>query len=230
MKNWLQLGEDIALLQYPLRAFGIDFGRNVTLLRLQNGQVIIHSTAPFAPEDVATISHFGRPAWMVDVTLAHDTFAKAARSAFPDLAYLAPEGFAKASGIETGLLLPPPPEWDGEIDVVALGGLRLVREHAFFHRSSRTLVLGDSLFQFPAETVGWPRFFVQRVMGLPRLVGISRFFRFMVRDRTLFARSLENLLELDFEQIVMAHRVPILLEAKSILRRALRDTGLTASD
>lgn len=230
MKNWKQLGEDIALLQYPLRAFGIDFGRNVTLLRLRDGRVIIHSTAPFTPEDVATIGRFGRPAWMVDVTLAHDTFAQAARRAFPDLPYLAPEGFTKTSGIETGLLLPPPPDWQDEIDAIALDGLRLVREHAFFHRSSRTLVLGDSLFQFPAETGGWPRFFVQRVMGLPRLVGISRFFRFMIRDRALFARSLQNVLELDFEQIVMAHRVPILRDAKSILRRTVRDSGLTAPD
>ncbi|MDQ3197592.1 MAG: hypothetical protein M3Q46_00130 [Verrucomicrobiota bacterium] len=230
MKNWEQLGEDIALLQYPLSAFGIDFGRNVTLLRLRDGRVIIHSTAPFTPEDVATIGRFGQPAWLVDVTLAHDTFAPAARRAFPALPYLAPEGFTKTSGIETGLLFPPPPAWDGEIDVIALDGLWLVREHAFFHRPSRTLVLGDALFQFPPETGGWPRFFVQRIMGLPRLVGLSRFFRFMIRDRALFARSLQNLLALDFEQIVMAHRMPILRDAKSVLGRALRDSGLTASD
>ncbi|CAN5436117.1 hypothetical protein BH20VER3_BH20VER3_06190 [soil metagenome] len=227
MKHWEQLADDVALLQFPLRAFGMDFQRNVTLLRLRDGRLVIHSTAPFDPEDVAAIRRFGQPAWLVDVTLMHDTFAKAGRAVFPQLPYLAPAGFSQASGIETGMLSPPPDEWAGEIEVLAIDGLRYVGEHALFHRASGTLVLGDVVFHFAPETRGWPRFFARHIMRLPRMVGTSAFFRLVIRDKHLFARSTRRLLEWDFHQIVVGHREPIRHHAKAVLQEALRVRGLS---
>ncbi|MEO8440464.1 MAG: hypothetical protein ABI540_09610 [Spartobacteria bacterium] len=226
MSHWEQLADDVALLQFPLRAFGIDFQRNVTLLRLRDGRLVIHSTAPFESEDVAEIARFGQPTWLVDVTLMHDTFAKAAHTAFAGLTYLAPAGFSKASGLATELLSPAPNDWAGEIDVIAIDGLRYVGEHALFHRASGTLVLGDLLFHFSPETRGWPHFFARHIMRLPRLVGISAFFRLAIRDKQLFAASLRRVFEYDFQRIVVAHGRPIKQDARTILTRALREREL----
>lgn len=223
---WRQIAPEVALLQYPLRAFGVNFGRNVTLLRLRDGRIVVHSTAPFSPTDVAAIRRFGEPAWLVDATLLHDTFAKPARAAFPAIPYLAPPGFEQASGVATQPLHPPPPEWAGEIDVIAIDGLRKIREHAFFHRASGTLVLADLLFHFPGETRGWPRFFVRSVMRLPQLRGISTFFRLMIRNREKFTRSMERILALEFTRIVVAHQAPFEGEARPALVRALEERGL----
>src|SRR5205809_636243 len=77
--KWRQLTNDVAVMSFPWRAFGIDFQRNVSLLRLRDGRVVIHSSAPFTAEDVAAIRRFGEPAWLVDATLMHDTFAKDGR-------------------------------------------------------------------------------------------------------------------------------------------------------
>ncbi len=46
-REWRQIADDVVVMSFPLRAFGIDFRRNVTLLRLPDGRVMIHSTAPF---------------------------------------------------------------------------------------------------------------------------------------------------------------------------------------
>src|SRR5215212_6600917 len=86
--RWRQISDDVALMQYPFRVLGIDFARNVTLLRLRDGRVVIHSTAPFSPSDVDAIRNFGTPAWLVDATVMHDTFARQGRAAFPDIPYL----------------------------------------------------------------------------------------------------------------------------------------------
>src|SRR5262249_47194186 len=155
MRNWQQLADDVALIHYPLRGFGINFGRTVTLLRLRDRRVIIHSPAAFTSHDVEVVREFGQPAWLVDVTLMHDTFAKQAHRAFPDLPYLAPEGFSQRAKVPTHSLFPAPDDWSGEIDVLPIEGLRLTNEHAFFHRASRTLVVADLLFHFPPETSGW---------------------------------------------------------------------------
>lgn len=227
MKRWVQLADDVALLQFPWRAFGIDFQRNVTLLRLRDGRLIIHSTAPFESEDVSAIGRFGEPAWLVEATLLHDTFAKVGHAAFPELPYYAPADFGQASGVATESLISPPPDWTGEIEVLEIAGLRRPNEHAFFHRASRILVLADLLFHFPSDTTGWGRFFMQRIMRLPRLLGMSVLFRLMIRDQEAFARSMRQMLEWDFERIVVAHAEPVEKDAKIILIEACRDRGIS---
>ena len=224
--SWRQLTNDIALISFPWRALGIDFKRNVTLLRLGDGRLIIHSSAPFTEQDVANIRHFGQPAWMVDATLMHDTFAKDGHYAFPDLPYLAPEGFAEASGVSVGSLCPPPSEWAGELDVFKLEGVRM-NEHAFYHRRSGTLIVADLFFSFPKDVQGWPRFFVRHFMRLPGLFGISVLFRrFVIRDKEAFKRSLKALLALDFERLVVAHSEPIEKDAKRVVEQAVSDSKL----
>ena len=100
-----------------------------------------------------------------------------------------------------------------------------MKEHALFHRPSATLVVADLFFSFPMETRGWERFFVRHVMRLPRLFGISVFFRMTISDRQAFARSVKALLQWNFEHLVVAHREPVEKEAKAAVERALGDSG-----
>jgi len=224
--RWRQIADDVALISFPWRTLGIDFKRNVTLLRLGDGRLIIHSSAPFTKQDVGNIRRFGQPAWLVEATLMHDTFAKEGHKAFADLPYLAPEGFAKASRVPTQALYPPPSDWAGEVDVLKLNGVRS-NEHALFHSGSKTLVVADLFFSFPNDIQGWPRFFVRHLMRLPRLFGISAFFRiFMLRDKVAFKNSLQALLALDFERLVVGHSEPIKKEAKRVVEQALSNRPL----
>jgi hypothetical protein len=224
--KWRQLSDDVVVMSFPWRTLGINFRRNATLLRLGDGRVVIHSTAPFTGEDISAIRRFGEPAWLVEATLMHDTFAKEGRAAFRDLPYLAPDGFTKVSGIPTGSLHPPPPDWKEEIDVSRIDGMRM-NEHALFHRRSRTLVVADLFFSLPAETRGWPRFFARHFMRLPHMFGISAFFRLMIRDRSAFERSVNELMQLDFEKVIVAHWEPLVTETRFALERALRDFGFS---
>jgi hypothetical protein len=220
-KRCRQITDDVVVMPFPLRFFGIDFGRNVTLLRLSDGRVIIHSTAPFTEKDVAAIGAFGEPAWLIEATLLHDTFAKEGSAALTGIPYLAPSGFTEISGVATQPLDAPPLDWANEIQVLRIEGTRK-NEHVFFHVRSRTLVVADLFFSFPAETRGWARFFARRIMGLPPgLFGVSRFFRMLINDKDAFERSIKRMLEWDFERVVVAHREPLETEAKSAVAKAL---------
>jgi hypothetical protein len=224
--TWRQVHDDVAVISFPWRTLGIDFNRNVTLLRLGDGRLVIHSTGPFTEQDVAASRLFGQPAWLVEATLMHDTFAKEGRKAFPDLPYLAPEGFGESSGLSTIPLYPPPSDWAGEIDVLTINGVRS-SEHALYHRASRTLVVADLFFSFSKEIRGWPRFFVHHVMRLPHSFGISSFFRlFVIRDKDAFKHSFNALLALDFERLVVAHSEPIANNAKRVVEEALRQSKM----
>jgi hypothetical protein len=224
--NERRIADDVMLISFPWRTLGTDFRRNVTLLRLADGRVVVHSTAPFTQQDIAAIRRFGEPSWLVEATLMHDTFAKEGRKALQKIPYLAPDGFVEATEVQTESLLPPPREWDGEIDVLRVDGVRM-NEHALFHRRSRTLVVADLFFSFPQETSGWPRFFVRHLMRLPRLFGISALYRLLViRDKEAFARSMRALLALDFERLVVAHWQPIETDARRAVEQALHDSKL----
>src|SRR5437899_11724455 len=223
--NEHRIADDVMVMSFPWRTLGIDFRRNVTLLRLADGRVVVHSTAPFTEQDIAVIKRFGEPGWLVEATLMHDTFAKQGRAALPNITYLAPDGFAKATEVPTESLLPPPQEWDGEIDVFKIDGVRM-NEHALFHRRSRTLVVADLFFSFPEETSGWPRFFVRHLMRLPRLFGISSFYRgLIIQDKLAFERSMCALLNLDFEGLLVAPYEPIETEAKRMDEEAVANAG-----
>ncbi|HJT81771.1 MAG TPA: hypothetical protein VJ719_11270 [Chthoniobacterales bacterium] len=222
--RWQQIADDVILMQYPFRVFGIDFARNVTLIRLNDGRLVIHSTAPFTSDDVAAIRDFGEPGWLVDASVMHDTFAKKGHAAFAQIPYLAPPGFGDASGVTTPPLYPPPNEWDGQIDVIPIDGTRK-HEHALFHRASRTLIVADLVFSFPPDSGAWARFFVRNVMRLPRLRGISVFFKMLISDRQAFERSMTKILDLDFSRMIVGHREPIESDAKAVLLRALLDRG-----
>src|SRR5437867_1948908 len=218
-----QIAKDVLLMSFPWRAFGIDFKRNVTLLRLSDGRLLIHSTATFTANDVDEIRRFGEPAWLVEATLMHDTFAKKGRAAFQGLPYLAPKGFRNATDITTYPLDPPPPDWEGEIDVLKIEGNKM-NEHLFFHRRSRTLVVADLFFSFPKDTHGWARFFVRHIMRLPQLFGISVFFRrLMIVDRQAFVRSMQTMLEWNSNHLIVGHWKPIETEAKRVVEEAVAE-------
>jgi len=65
MSSWTQqIVVDVLLMSFPWRTLGIDFRRNVTLLRLSSGRVVVHSTAKFeettSPRSAGSAS---RPGW-----------------------------------------------------------------------------------------------------------------------------------------------------------------------
>ena len=89
-------------------------------------------------------------------------------------------------------------------------------------------MVADLFFSLPPETRAWPRFFARHLMRLPWLFGISAFFRLTISDRKAFERSVNALLDLDFDKLVVAHWEPLLSGAKPSVKRALRDFGFAA--
>ena len=221
-----QLAENLWFKDYPLSVLGTTHGRNLTIIRLPSGQLVLHSMAPFSAADVAEIRGLGEPAWLVEAMMLHDTFARQGRDAFPDVPFLGPEGFDEVVKFATRPLLPAPAEWSRELEVFALAGLPRLKEHLFLHIPSRTLILADLAFNFSPEETGWNRFFHRYVAGIKRYPGMSRIFRLCIRDRSAFRTSMTAVLAADFDRIIVGHGRVIEQHGKALLRRALDDAGL----
>ena len=213
------------MLTYPLKMLGADLRRNVTLIRLRSGQLVIHSTAPFSPEDIATIRSLGEPAWILDGILRHDTFAKEGRAAFPELAYLAPAGFSDLVGFETLPLVPTPDAWADELLALEIEGAPEARDTAMLHTASKTLILTELVFNFGSNEPMWTELLLNVAVGGEHHPGMSRPFKWGVKDAAAFERSLEILLSWDFERVIVGHGDVMETGGKAKLRAAIQRAG-----
>jgi hypothetical protein len=206
---------------------GVDIGRNVTLIRLNSGKLIIHSTAPFTSGDVTAIREVGEPEWIVDTLLRHDTFAAQGRAAFPSARYLAPEGFSRDLGFRTEPLVPPPEQWIEEVGVARVDGAPEFGEIVMLHRPTRTLVVADLIINFSGEQSLWAAFLLRFAsVGGKHDPGMTVPFKKAIKDEAAFAASLRTILSWDFDRIIVGHGSPIQAGGKEILRAAIRNAGV----
>lgn len=219
-----QVTDDLWVLRYPFALLGMPMGRTVTVIRLRSGDLVIHSTGSFTASDITAIRLLGRPGWLVEATLSHDTFAIAGRNAFPGATYLAPEGFPVPGGTALSLQTIPP-SWEDELEVLPLEGMPLVREHVFFHKPTRTLIVADLVFNFGAGSSAWMRRFFRVAGGIRSYPGMRRLFKLLIRDRVAFASSLQRLMQWDFDRLIVGHGEIIETDAKARVAMALAARG-----
>ena len=220
------LAENVWLLSFPLKHLGFDMGRNVTVLRLDRSQLVIHSTGPFTPDNVAAIRQLGQPAWLLDTMLRHDTYSQEALTAFPGVPYLAPEGFADVVAYPTQPLIPPPAEWAGQLEVLELQGVPSMRETVAFHVPSRTLIVADLAMNFPGDHPAWHQLLIKVAVGSHHAPGISRAFKLMAKDEVALKESIARMMTWDFDRLIVGHGSPILTGAKARLSDALSEANL----
>jgi hypothetical protein len=209
-----RLADNLWLRRYPLKLFGADLRRNVSLIRLANGDLVVHSTAPFTPADVAEITEVGRVRWVLDAMLDHDTFSRAGRESFPDAAFLGPDGFAEKVGHPCRPILPPPKEWGEELQVLRIEGLPAFSEHVFFHQPSRTLIVADLIVNFENVSSLWMKGMLLAGIGSEHCPGASRRLKMAIKDRSAFRASIGRLMAWDFERVVVGHGEPLKDDAR----------------
>jgi hypothetical protein len=152
--------ENIWVLPYSLRLFGADLRRMVTVIRLRSGELIIHSTGPFTQGDVAGIMRLGKPGWLLDVKLRHDTFTKQGPKHFRISPSLPRTAFRNWSDSRPSPSFQHPRRGATSWRSCGWKGSRDMREHLVFHRPSRTLIAADLLFNlvltFRPGPAFWP--------------------------------------------------------------------------
>lgn len=220
-----EFAPNVWIQRFELSMLGGHQGRVCTYLRLESGKLIIHSTGPFIPQDVAAIRALGTPAWLVDSMLRHDTFAQEGRAAFSDLSYLVPPGFENMRALAAKPILPMPEEWAGEIAVLRIEGMPKVDEHVFFHWPSRTIIVADLVFNF-APSGGWTAFMRETLMGVAHHPDSARLYPLQIKDRTAYDRSIQQLFNWEFENIICGHDQPVIGNGKELLRQALARKGI----
>ncbi|MCA9660488.1 MAG: DUF4336 domain-containing protein [Myxococcales bacterium] len=220
----------IWLARYPMRFGGIDYYARMTVVRLADGRLWIHSPAPvdgpMGRRRVEELRALGEVAYLVAPGNFHHLHVEPWRRAFPGAEVYACPGVERKQprlAIDWFLGDRAPPVWADELDQVLIRGNRVIWEVAFLHRASGTLILTDVLENIRRDEPGLGRALRWLWMGVFRLwrepmpapeykIGWS--------DRPAAARSLERILAWRFSRVVIAHGDTIEADAEAVLRRA----------
>jgi len=200
-----KLADNLWLLTYPLKVIGADIMRNVAVIRLASGKLLIHSTAPFLAKDIEAIQKAGEPSWLVEAMLDHDTFSNAGRNTFTAIPFFAPPGFEKRVSFPVQSLAEPPEEWSPEIAIMKIEGNLSFNEYILLHRPSRTLIVADLIFNYRKAPSRWTKLLLYPALGFRHAPGMSKRFCGAIKDKDAFRRSLDQLLDWDFERIIVGH-------------------------
>ncbi|MCA9538763.1 MAG: DUF4336 domain-containing protein [Myxococcales bacterium] len=201
------LGEGLWTAWFPLKLLGTVFGTRMTVARLPDGSLWVHS--PIRCDDAlrAEIDALGPVKHLVAPNMFHHLFLPKAKSHWPDAkVWLAPGLDQKRADITFDALLPTeaPEDWQGAIDVARLEGMPKVNETVFLHRPSRTLVVTDVVFNF-VEPVSFGLGLLLMMTGAKGKLTTSRLYRGSIKDRAAYDRSMQKVLGWDFDNISVCH-------------------------
>lgn len=193
----------------------------MTVIRLPDGALVLHSPAPLSAALRAELDDLGRVGFIV-VPWAHGAFAQQAAQAYPLARLLAaPEAPRRRSALPFhGSIADHAPEsWSGLVESHLVQGFRL-NEVVLFHRRSRTLVITDLCFNIHHSRSGSARLFF-RANGMWQRFGPSRLIRRLaVSDRSALENSLDRILRWEFERVVPGHGEVIEQGGRAALRAA----------
>lgn len=153
---WIVDGS-VVRMTYPwIGVFSLPFSTRMTVIRLPDGRLWLHS--PTAAEDalVEAVSALGEVAFLVAPNRLHHIFVDDWARRFPAARVYAAPGVAEAAERfpEDYALLgdEAPAEWGGAIEQVALRG-RFMTEIVFRHLPSATVIVTDLIENFEKEKV-----------------------------------------------------------------------------
>jgi hypothetical protein len=216
----------IWLSEYPVRYAGARFRARMTVLRLGNGRLLVHSPCELNEATAAQIAGLGEVAHIIAPGTYHYFHVASCQRAFPSAqTHICPGIERKRPDLSFDWVLGnrPHPDWAAELEQVFVGGTRFMSEVAFFDRPSRTLLLVDLIENIGDGTPGTDivlRFWWKIVMRMWNRALPAPEYQFGWGRKDIVAEALERILAWDFERVVVAHGDLIEHDARDILRKA----------
>ncbi len=203
-----KLADNLWVKSIPLRVFGLEVGTRMTVIKLKDGGLFLHSPIPLTPELQEDLLSKGEVKAVVAPNCYHHLYIKKYIAAYPQASiYAAPGLPEKRDDLRFHDILGEKPEeaWASDIEQIAARGMPTMNETVFFHPASRTLILTDLSVNFPPAETFWLRFYRRKIQDYDGKLAMPRLIKLMVRDRHALRYSCDRILQWDFDRITVTH-------------------------
>lgn len=215
-------GPEIWVKRVPLRFFSFPMGTRMTVIRLSNGDLFLHSPVKLTQETRAAVEALGTVRYLIAPNRLHHLFIGDWAAAFPGAELWGVRDLMKkrADLAWTGTLGDEaPPGWAGEIDQAVVSS-SFQDEAEFCHRASKTLILVDLLESVWPED-GWHYRLFARLAGTWKRPATTYDQRASFMRRGPARAAVRRILDWDFERIVIAHGRVVDEDAKAVFRKGV---------
>lgn len=210
-------------LQHDFVASGLHVSSRMTVIRLQDSSLWLHSPVPLSATVHAQLASLGKVRYIVAPNKAHHLFVSDCLDKFPDaILFGAPGLLRKRPDLPSmrELKRSVEPEWAEEFDQIFFDGIPFGNETVWFHKESRTLIVTDLCQWWQGDLPFATKAFAS-LTGVRRQLAVPRTIRLLVRDRQAARASAHRILELPFVRVVMAHNAIVEENAHCALEKAL---------
>ena len=217
------ISDNIWSVPSPLSVFGfIQLNTRMTIIRMNNGNLFLHSPIPWTTELNTLIQELGRIEYIVAPSCFHHLFVGDWKRHHPEAKLCGPRGLLKKrTDLDFDVELTPQTQfpWDEEIHTIPLGGMPIVQEYLFFHKSSETLIITDFMFYMPLST-GFTSWYAS-FNGVKSNLATPLLFKSAIKNKKEFLHSIEGLKQLSVSNISLCHHHIIKENAQEALLSAL---------
>lgn len=155
---WIVDGDNISF-------FGLPFPTRMTVIKLKNGDLFLHSPTTLTPKLLSEIKALGVVKHLVSPNWIHYAYIDQWQAAFDNtIAWASPNVRARAKKAKSKVVFDrdlgetAPADWADEVKQIIVHGSKIHVEVVFFHKSSKTLILTDLIENFEASKI--PLWFV----------------------------------------------------------------------
>lgn len=182
---------------------GFALGARATIVRRSSGELWLHSPVPLSEADRAWFAEVGAPTTIVAPSLLHHLFLQEAVDAFPAARVFGPQGVEAKCGVAAEAMKEG--IFGDELACFQIEGAPKMSEWVFLHQPTRTLILTDLAFNFQ-QAEGFRTRILLRINGALGRFGPSRLARTVFfEDKDALRKSVDRILEWDFDRVVLAH-------------------------
>lgn len=232
------LGPDIWIVDGPtIPIYGIPFPTRMTVIRLANGDLFLHSPIRYSQDLADRLSELGRIRHLVSPNWIHYAYVGDWARAVPGTVAWASPGVrerAKSRGVDVtfdrDLKDTASPDWDGQIDQIVVTGSRAHSEVVFFHAASRVLILTDLIENMHARDLPiWvrPLAWLGGILAPNGRMPLDIWLSF-AGNRDRLAAALGWMLDWQPQTVVLAHGDILRDNAVQRLRKGFRNLALEA--
>jgi len=191
----------------PVWFSGVRLRARTSVIRLDDGRLLLHSPAPPSDGLRQQLSKLGEVAWLVVPNCFHHLGTPAAAAAFPQAKVVGPKSAAARNPklrIDVDIHSPEFVDSVPEIALFPLSGVPFLDETLLYHRPTETLFGADVVLRGD-EHDHWSFRLASRLTGCFQRVSVPPDVRKKVVDKQAASQSLRALQSVSIKRLIIAH-------------------------
>ena len=219
-----QIGDDIWVHEDSMKMLGNKLGLRMTIVRLKDGRLWVHSPTAISPSLQQEINALGSVRYLVAANNHHSKWLQDWIDAYPDAEVYVSAGIPRKVPLSNYHILQRGMEnvWQGDLEWQTMPSVPVLNETVFFHSRSSSLIVTDLVQNYPENPnktgfAGAMTKYVFEPIGFKDccvhpLLKMS----FTIKDKTAFSRFVQSVQDWEFDKIVVTHGDIIENEAKAV--------------